>query len=106
MTTPGDFEVSLIAKHRRLLNINRPFGRILSICLGPLESRKQSFVAAWPYEPSYNDQVVVLLHNCFNITMNDAQIFIRRIACFLIPIRYDEQRPSPYKDTGLFMLTL
>ena len=24
-------------------------GRIRRICLGPLESRKQSFVAAWPY---------------------------------------------------------
>ena len=36
--------------------------------------------------------------------MNDAEIFIGRIACFLIPIRYDEQRPSPYKDTGLCSL--
>ncbi len=42
---------------------------------------------------------------CFNITMNDAQIFIRRIVCFLIPVRYDEQRPSPYKDTGLCSLS-
>ncbi len=30
--------------------------------------------------------------------MNDAQIFIRRIACFLIPVRYDEQRPSHHTD--------
>ena len=49
-------------------------GRIRRICLGPLESRKQSFVAAWPYEPSLNDQVAVYFINMTPDLLSDASL--------------------------------
>ena len=79
-----------------------PTGRILRIFLGPLESRKQSFVAAWPYEPSYNDQVAVY----FTIASTSHEwrpIFIRHIACFLIPSDM-MNNGHHHTDTGLCSL--
>ena len=63
----------------------------------------QSFFAAWPNERLYYDQVAVLLHNCFNMTMNDPRSCIRRIACFLIPSDL-MNNGHHHTDTGLCSL--